>query len=240
MGLKRKLTRACLLGALLCEGCATAGRSTYTVSQNLSVKVLDGSQPPREVASGSTEELGDHPVVLEKPGHHSVYLVPLVPRDGYQLDVKLLPVDRWLTEETLRHVNGRLGDLLSEVERIYGLLDARKYPEADEASRDLYMANPGVPYLGFLRASCLVMSGKNSEALSPLEAALRSSPNNKSGLKLYRTLTGRDWVSPDAGGTPNTSPGGSPAISPGGGANPGESKATGNKPTATGPENTGG
>jgi predicted Zn-dependent protease len=128
-------------------------------------------------------------VFIESPG----YIGLLVLNDGGDSSTKkidLKPADEWLGPTYQRKLNRSLNELITDMNEAQVLLSSRKAAEALSKVLRLEKKFPDLVELELLEASCQLVLGDRSKAVTVLTGALREDPTNEAGLALYRSLVG--------------------------------------------------
>lgn len=161
------------------------------------VVATPGEKETRLVRAGAEIEVGDRPFVIEKPGHHSIYIVPITKEESSTIDIRLRPTTQWTDAQVAREIDGRLSALLADVTAVYQLLGKGEKGKALAAAEQIASREPDVVYVQFLLSSCFAVNGRTEEAIKAVSRALSRHPNDERGRGLYRRLVGRDFLPVD-------------------------------------------
>lgn len=148
-------------------------------------------------ASGDSMPVEDKPVYIEAPGYVGVVVVPTSTENG-KIRVALKPAEKWTTtgekSRNQQQNNKVVSEIIEGVSQVQRLLIENRGEDALVEVTNLSNRYPNISYLNFMRASCLVVIGKQELALEVLEAALKDFPDNNSGKQLYKSLTGNEYL----------------------------------------------
>jgi len=127
---------------------------------------------------------------FESTGNVPVYIVPQSPKTS-EIKISPVPVKNWPSLATQEKIDTSLNELMESILEIQELLKSGNRELASNKLDSLIKIYPSVSYLGFLRASILVLSGRNGEAVKELEASIAKHPQNKRAVDLLRKIKSR-------------------------------------------------
>lgn len=165
-----------------------AGPVEVKLAHDASVTV--GGAEPKAAKAGEVIDSEGEAVLVEAPGRVSVVVVPAHPNAG-TYDVSLREVGRWRGADLQGQADNILGPLVKTLNELQIKLAGRKWEEALKDVDALMQKYPGVHYLKFYRATCLILLNRNEDAKGVLEDVLRYFPDNKDGRDLLIKLGGK-------------------------------------------------
>jgi hypothetical protein len=187
----------CALPLLLTLGsCAsTEKRARYEIvlHEEAYVTIMNGKPVLKPAGVPLEFDQDELPLYIQKPGYLGIFVVP-TNSQSEKIDVALQPFDVWASEWGQHYADRSLQDVLLETARVQQLFAANNPQAALDRIETLQAKYPKIHTLKFLKASCLILLGEKERAKVVLEDALRAWPNNRAGLDLFRSLTGRAYT----------------------------------------------
>lgn len=206
---KRRSLPPLIAATVLLMGCSSlfsGGRHQIELANDAYVTTPHGKTVMHKKGEKIVVSAGES-VFIESPG----YIGLLVLNDGGDSStnkVDLKPADEWLGPVYQRKLNRSLNELITNMNEAQVLLSSRKAAEALSKVLRLEKKFPDLVELELLEASCHVVLGDRSKAVTVLADALKEDPSNESAQSFYRSLVGDEAANrlPAA----NTSPRGNP------------------------------
>jgi hypothetical protein len=126
------------------------------------------------------------PYEFRSEGHVPLLLVPSTGSMEIQLDP--LEVKSLFANNQNRQVSQLLSKVMVEIERIQKLIRTKQLKEALIKVQSLESSYPGVAYLGFLKASVLLLNGSRGPAEQALREALKVHPDYEEGKAFLQQI----------------------------------------------------
>lgn len=177
------------VAALIQMGCSSSRSTRYRVRLTQDVWVTPPNGQTVEKKKGEVFEAGNS-VLIQRPGHVGVLVVPLGPTTTREVIVNLKPSQEWGGKDYQKAMNVTLNQIMSELTEIQLLLSRSQAKEALERVETLQKKYPDMTHLGFIKASCLMLLGETEQAKAVLEISLRDFPDDHAAQDLYQSLTG--------------------------------------------------
>lgn len=185
-----RILTALLSGMLLCSCASTTLNTQGKVILEQEAWVSLGGAEPGKRPAGTELTIDGDPVLLEKPGHVGVLVLPAGDTPA-AVKVSLKPISQWGGEHAERYLNRMLSRLLTRITEVQRMLAQGKGESALAEVRTMRSEFPKVSYLSLLEVSCLVVLGRTTEAKALLAAALEEFPEEPEAQQLFRSLAGR-------------------------------------------------
>ena len=187
----KELSTHCVLlvAALLMGSCASISPSNEIELTQDSV-VTVGTNPPEQRKKGELIEIGDQPAFVEAPGHVGLLVLPQKSQKSRAL-ITLKAMGDWTGPAVQKKQNRLVSDVVGGINEVQIYLSSGRNKEALSKVDDLLALYPGITYLKFLKASCLIVNGNTAQARVVLESALKEYPDYKPGLELWESMTGQ-------------------------------------------------
>lgn len=182
-------------------------RTPTTVEVTHDVDVTGPNNQKTSLKKGAKIKVGDDALIFESTGHVSVLMVPMKeqsvglfssptekrPKNQVKLtlkeDPRLNPDKLDAAAQCEKHESEKMNELLSQVEEVQELMATSNFKLALDKISQLQVRFPTVSYLGFLKASGLVLAGDHEQAKSVLQKAMRDFPNQKMASDLLLMLS---------------------------------------------------
>jgi predicted Zn-dependent protease len=173
-------------------GCVSPLDENFNLELEQDVTIAEPDQEPTEHKKGEVIKPLDKPMYVEAPGHVGLLILP--EQAAGNLKIRLKPIQNWggapfdkKSDDVLNEVVARVVDFQTQISR-------RRYEDALTTVTDLQTKYPNIRYLSFLKASCLYLLKRNDSALESLREGLNAFPENKSGLALFKMISGKDFT----------------------------------------------
>lgn len=186
----KRLLHKCLISASLSLP-ACASDTGYKIEMTQDVFITTPGGKPQRVKKGETYVI-NQATHVEAEGFVGLLVVPLNTGGG-SAEVALRPIDEWGGANLDGKANGQLNDIVSALNEAQRLLSERRALEALQVIDATQARYPGVTYLNFIKASCLVVLNQKQRAIEALNLALTRFPKNEGGRLMYKALAGRDF-----------------------------------------------
>lgn len=132
------------------------------------------------------------PLLFEKPGHVSVLVIPGSTTPTTK-NISLKEIDsNELNQSLMRKNNQVIDDIVGKILKFQKAIATKNFNEAYEISNSLSLKYPGVSYLNYLKASCLLIQNKKQMAIEVLEETLEKFPFNREAMSLYSSIVPLD------------------------------------------------
>ncbi len=171
----------------LIAGCSSQPFHTLLLEQDSSVRI-GKSEAVSKKKGDKIEADAKESILIEAPGFVPLLIPPSRDRVG-ELSVALTPFEVSLKDTVKKQVSDVLDEVVSQINNIQVLISKKQLEEAVTQITALETKYPSMTYFKFLKASCYVLLGKNEQAISILNVAIKENPDNKSGKAFYDSLT---------------------------------------------------
>lgn len=178
-----------ILGA--CFASPLAFATVRVKSRSNSVIQFLQSKKTVELKRGQEVEVDlKEPAQVTSPDHIPIVLVPLN-RGSDTVELDAPTIKDKLDEVNQDEVNRQLSAALLEVAEIQSLIQKKKLQDAQVRLRALQKTYPKVKFLGFIKASLLLLNGNREEARAVAEDALKAHPDYEDGKLFLQSIGGK-------------------------------------------------
>jgi Tetratricopeptide repeat len=190
---KRFLALLLMMMLVSCAGILPQKKIVVELGQD--AVITGGEYKKKKKSKGDRIEVADAPLLLESKGYVGMLLLPVGSPTSLNSRVTLhrverSPTDNVVCDPSTKKENEMFSKLLSGVNDVQMRLALHRPTEALTRVDELMENYPKIVPLKFLKASCLVAMGQQTQARALLEKGLKELPNDELALQMLATLSG--------------------------------------------------